>query len=97
MNHKRFNRHEVFDTFLMEWHSTTIRNVSNYIWETQKEVHSELENMLCGIWDGYLYNNLLETAKQVGLPMEDVRRIESTISVIEEYIESNPNTVTKIF
>ena len=97
MNHKRFNRHEVFDTFLMEWHSTTIRNVSNYIWETQKEVHSELENMLCGIWDGYLYNNLLETAKQVGLPMEDVRRIESTISVIEEYNESNPNTVTKIF
>ena len=97
MNFKRFNRHELFDAFLMEWHSTTIRNVSNYIWETQKEVHSELENMLCGIWDGYLYNNLLETAKQVGLPMEDVRRIESTISVIEEYIESNPNTVTKIF
>lgn len=97
MNHTRFNRHEVFDTFLMDWHQTTIRNVSNYIWETQKEVHSELENMLCGIWDGYLYNNLLETAKQVGLPMEDIRRIESTISVIEEYIESNPNTVTKIF
>ena len=97
MSYKRFNRHELFDSFLMDWHSTTIRNVSNYIWETQKEVHSELENMLCGIWDGYLYNNLLETAKQVGLPMEDVRRIESTINVIEEYIESNPNTVTKIF
>ena len=95
MNFKRFNRHELFDAFLMEWHSTTIRNVSNYIWETQKEVHSELENMLCGIWDGYLYDNLL--TKALILPKEDYRRIEDTVKIINEHIEANGESVTQIF
>jgi hypothetical protein len=97
MNHTRFNRHEVFDTFLMDWHRTTIRSVEDFFLDNNESPFNSLTNMLNGIWDGYLYNDLLETAKQVGLPMEDIRRIESTISVIEEYIESNPNTVTKIF
>ena len=95
MNHKRFNRHEVFDTFLMEWHSTTIRNVSNYIWETNGEVMSELENMLCGIWDGYLYDELL--TKALILPKEDYRRIEDTVKIINEHIEVNGESVTQIF
>ena len=95
MNFKRFNRHELFDAFLMEWHSTTIRNVSNYIWETQKEVHSELENMLCGIWDGYLYDELL--TKSLILPKEDYRRIEDTIKLINEHIEKVGEKETQIF
>ena len=95
MSYKRFNRHELFDSFLMDWHSTTIKNVTNYIWETQKEVHSELENMLCGIWDGYLYDNLL--TKALILPKEDYRRIEDTVKIINEHIEVNGQSVTKIF
>ena len=95
MGYKRFNRHQIFDSFLMDWHSTTIRNVSNYIWETQKEVHSELENMLCGIWDGYLYDDLL--TKALILPTEDYRRIESTVDLINEHIEANGESVTQIF
>jgi hypothetical protein len=95
MNFKRFNRHELFDAFLMEWHSTTIRNVSNYIWETNGEVMSELENMLCGIWDGYLYDELL--TKALILPKEDYRRIEDTVKIINEHIKANGESVTQIF
>jgi hypothetical protein len=95
MNFKRFNRHELFDAFLMEWHSTTIRNVSNYVYETTGEVMSELENMLCGIWDGYLYDELL--TKALILPKEDYRRIEDTVKIINEHIEVNGESVTQIF
>jgi len=95
MSYKRFNRHELFDSFLMDWHSTTIKNVTNYIWETQGEVFSELENMLCGIWDGYLYDNLL--TKALILPKEDYRRIQDTVDLINEHIESNDESVTQIF
>ena len=95
MSYKRFNRHELFDSFLMDWHSTTIKNVTNYIWETQGEVFSELENMLCGIWDGYLYDDLL--TKALILPKEDYRRIQDTVDLINEHIEANGESVTQIF
>jgi len=95
MGYKRFNRHQIFDSFLMDWHSTTIRNVSSYIYETTGEVFSELENMLCGIWDGYLYDDLL--TKALILPTEDYRRIESTVDLINEHIEAKGESVTQIF
>ena len=95
MTFKRFNRHELFDSFLVDWHSTTIKLVRDYIWETQKEVHSDLENMLCGIWDGYLYDELL--TKALILPREDYRRIEDTVKLINEHIEANGESVTQIF
>ena len=95
MSYKRFNRHQIFDSFLVDWHSTTIRNVSNYVYETTGEVFSELENMLCGIWDGYLYDDLL--TKALILPTEDYRRIQSTVDLINEHIEANGESVTQIF
>ena len=95
MSYKRFNRHELFDSFLMDWHSTTIKLVRDYIWETQKEVYSELENMLNGIWDGYLYDELL--TKALILPKEDYRRIQDTVDLINEHIEANGESVTQIF
>lgn len=95
MNFKRFNRHELFDGFLVDFHSTTIKLVSNYIWETNGEVMSDLENMLCGIWDGFLYDDLL--TKVLILPKEDFRRIEDTVKLINEHIEVNGESITQIF
>ena len=95
MNYKRFNRHELFDKFLMDYHSTTIRLVTDYIWKTNGEVMSDLENMLCGIWDGYLYDDLL--TKALILPKEDYRRIEDTVKIINEHIEKVGEKETQIF
>jgi len=95
MNYKRFNRHELFDKFLMEYHSTTIKRASDYIWETQKEVMTELENLLCGIWDGYLYDELL--TKALILPTEDYRRVEDIVQLINEHIELNGENTTQKF
>jgi hypothetical protein len=85
MNYKRFDRHEMFDSFLMKYHSTTIRLVEDYIWNTMKEVSHPLINMLNGIWDGYLYDDLL--IKALILPTEDYRRVEDMVNLINENLK----------
>ena len=85
MNYKRFDRHELFDTFLMKYHSTTIRLVEDYLLETGQPLYNDLTNMLNGIWDGYLYDELL--IKSLILPKEDYRRVEDMVNIINEHIE----------
>lgn len=85
MNYKRFDRHEMFDSFLMKYHSTTIGLVEDYIWNTMKEVSHPLINMLNGIWDGYLYDDLL--IKALILPTEDYRRVEDVVNLINENLK----------
>ena len=92
MNYKRFDRHELFDTFLMKYHSTTIRLVEDYLLETDQPLYNDLTNMLSGIWDGYLYDELL--IKSLILPKEDYRRVEDMVNIINEHIESK--TLTKL-
>ena len=92
MNYKRFDRHELFDTFLMKYHSTTIRLVEDYLLETGQPLYNDLTNMLSGIWDGYLYDELL--IKSLILPKEDYRRVEDVVNIINEHIESK--TLTKL-
>lgn len=95
MSYKRFDRHELFDKFLMDYHSKTIKLVDDYIWETMKEVEHPLLNMLYGIWDGYLYDELL--TKALILPQEDYRRIEDIVTLITEHIDSKGESVTQVF
>lgn len=92
--YRRFNRHQLFNGELMNFHSQTIRLVEDFYMEKNQTWFNELTNMLAGIWDGYLYDNLLPKAKEEGLPIEDIRRIETTIDLIEEYIDANPIRVT---
>jgi len=92
--YRRFNRYQLFNGELMNFHSQTIRLVEDFYMEKKETWFNELTNMLAGIWDGYLYDNLLPKAKEEGLPIEDIRRIETTIYLIEEFIEANPIKVT---
>lgn len=94
MNFQRFDRHQLFDNSLMSYHSQTLRNVEDFYLNQNESWFNEVYNMLCGIWDGYLYNDLLESAKQLGLPTHIIKRIETTIDLIEEYLEANPMLVT---
>ena len=92
--YRRFNRYQLFNGELMNFHSQTTRLVEDFYMEKNETWFNELTNMLAGIWDGYLYDNLLPKAKEEGLPIEDIRRIETTIYLIEEFIEANPIKVT---
>lgn len=85
MNHIKFNRHQIFDAFLMEFHSTTISRVRNDNKTLKDNKHEQLVNMLNGIWDGYLYNDILLNAEI--LPVEDFRRVEDIVTIIKNKVK----------
>ena len=82
MNTLRFNRHELFTEDWMEYHSNTLRMVEDFYIDQNKSWFNEVYNMLCGVWDGYLYTEMLESAKQLGLPTNILQRIANTIQFI---------------
>ena len=85
MNIVRFNRHELFTSEMMDFHSTTLREMEDYYIGIDESWFNSLYNSLCGIWDGYLYPEMIESAKQMGLPIHIIDRIQTTI----EFIENN--------
>jgi hypothetical protein len=87
MSYVRFNRHQIFDREWMGYHFETLRAVEDYYLEQDGSWFNEVYNMLCGVWDGYLYTDLLESAKQLGLPTHILQRIANTI----RFIETNVN------
>jgi hypothetical protein len=44
--------------------------------------NNPIYNMLCGIWDGYFYTEMIPMAKELGLPESIINRIDFT----ERYI-----------
>ena len=84
MNTVRFNRHELFTEEMMEFHSQTLRMVEDFHIENDESWFTPLYNMLCGVWDGYLYTEMLEMAKQIGLPTHITQRIQTTINFIKK-------------
>jgi len=64
---KHFDRQQIFDSKWVNYHSETIKQFNIHCLEKFGDdmdaffssVEFELENMLCGIWDGYLYEELL--------------------------------------
>jgi hypothetical protein len=87
MNIVRFNRHELFNEDWMSYHSETLREVENFYIDRNESWFNEVYNQLCGVWDGYLYTEMLESAKQYGLPTHLLQRIANTI----RFIQSNQN------
>jgi len=79
----RFNRHEIFSIEDHEFHSQTIRQVEDFYISQNKTWYNELYNELCGIWDGYLYYNILELAAK-DLPETLVDRIRTTVTFIKK-------------
>jgi hypothetical protein len=89
MNYKRFDRHQVFNTVeLVRQHSELINDVE--AWNIENEtpaVENEFVNALYGIWDGYLYTNILTMAMEY--PSHIYERVLDTYKLIDEWIEEN--------
>jgi hypothetical protein len=82
MNTVRFNRHELFTEEWMDYHTITLRMVEDFHLNQNESWYTPLYNMLCGVWDGYLYTEMLETAKGMGLPTPILQRIANTTQFI---------------
>ena len=80
----RFNRHEIFSEKMMEYHSQTLRMVEDFYMEQDKSWFNDMYNMLCGIWDGSFYTEMIPMAKELGLPQSIIDRIDWTEFYINE-------------
>jgi hypothetical protein len=87
MNIVRFNRHELFNEDWMSYHSETLRRVENFYIDRNESWFNEVYNQLCGVWDGYLYTEMLDSAREIGIPPQILQRIANTI----RFIQSNQN------
>jgi hypothetical protein len=87
MNIVRFNRHELFNEDWMSYHSETLRRVENFYIDRNESWFNEVYNQLCGVWDGYLYTEMLDSAREIGIPPQILQRIANTM----RFIQSNQN------
>ena len=58
MNYLRFNRHEIFDAALMDRVANVLNMVEDHHIDTNQSLFGSLSNMLFGLYDGYLYDDL---------------------------------------
>ena len=80
----RFNRHEIFSNEMMEYHSQTLRLVEDFHMNQNESWFNDMYNMLCGIWDGYFYTEIIPMAKELGWPESIINRIDYTESIINK-------------
>lgn len=87
-NFKNFNRHECFDERWTHYFSTVKSDIKEWALFEDVSIRS-LENQLFGLWDGYLYDGLTETAKGLGVPEFLSYRLGQVVKHIETFIQHN--------
>lgn len=73
-----YNRHEHMS-------AETLSDIMDIIREVRFEGSFELTNMLYGLFDGYLYDNLIVEADNTDMSKETFRKILKVWSVVSKY------------
>lgn len=95
--YKLFNRHEVFtrSTHDTVWSIRGEVEITEY--KNTGEFHGDVLNKIMGLFDGYLYDGLLEEVAGIGCSSEVCSELNQVIKFIESHIELNGETETPIF
>ena len=64
---------------------TTLGEIMDIIKEVDFNTGFDLMNMLYGLYDGYLYDDLLEVARGAKIDKALYNRIENVVTVIKNY------------
>lgn len=101
MAHYRFNRHQLFSQEDTSEVMNIIRTVEDIAIDNDSYMEGsfgDLTNMLYGLFDGYLYDNILTTAAGIAkLPMDVIRRIEAKVDMIVLHILAQGESETNVF
>ena len=81
MSYIRFDRHANMNV-------ETLREIGNILNEVFIEASFNLSNMLYGLYDGYLYDDLLSVA-QKELSNAEYARVKKVVSIIKKYPKIN--------
>jgi len=79
MSYIKFDRHSNMT-------STTRGEIMDILKEVDFNTGFDLMNMLYGLFDGYLYDDLLEVARGAKVDKVLYNRIENVVSVIKNYL-----------
>jgi hypothetical protein len=79
MSYIKFDRHSNMT-------STTRGEIMDILKEVDFNTGFDLMNMLYGLFDGYLYDDLLEVARGAKVDKALYNRIENVVSVIKNYL-----------
>jgi hypothetical protein len=66
--------------------SETRNEILDIIGEVDYNTGFDLMNMLYGLFDGYLYDDLLEVAKGAKIDKALYNRVENVVTVIKNYL-----------
>jgi hypothetical protein len=66
----------------------TLREIGNILNEVFIEASFNLSNMLYGLYDGYLYDDLLSVAQEE-LSNTEYARVKKVVSIIKKYPKIN--------
>jgi len=81
MSYIRFDRHANMNV-------ETLREIGNILNEVFIEASFNLSNMLYGLYDGYLYDDLLSVAQEE-LSNTEYARVKKVVSIIKKYPKIN--------
>ena len=77
MSYTNFNRHE-------NMNSETLREIGDILMEVRWDSGFDVINMLYGLYDGYLYEDLLSLSKKE-FTSEIHSRIENVVNIVSKY------------
>ena len=77
MSYTNFNRHE-------NMNSETLREIGDILMEVRWDSGFDVINMLYGLYDGYLYEDLLPLSKKE-FTSEIHSRIENVVNIVSKY------------
>jgi hypothetical protein len=88
-NVTHFDRHNYFSADILSYHAKTIRMVEDWFLDREESIFNELTNKLTGIYDGYLYSDLISLAEWEGLSTDIVMRIRAIEQFIKDKIKND--------
>ena len=87
MSYKRFNRHECYTSEMLSMTGEVVRELQDLAIEQNKSMFDMSINMVCGLYDGYLYDNLLQEVTDFGATESTLNKVKGLIKAVEMYIQ----------
>lgn len=87
MSYKRFNRHECYTSEMLSMTGEVVRELQDLAIEQNKSMFDMSINMVCGLYDGYLYADLLQEVTNFGATEVTLNKVKGLIKAVEMYIQ----------
>ena len=96
MSYKNFNRHECYTPEMLSMTSEVIRELQDLAIEQDKSMFDMSINQVCGLYDGYLYDNLVSDAEKFGASESTLNKLKGLKKAIEMYIQLYGESATLV-